>query len=246
MWKKYYIYKEQISYDGGQTWEDTGNQTISGDPIGEYATEEECEGTTPPVPPTGSVRFYASSIDNVTHEPLPCDITVNGVTYQNVSETPEILMEVGTIAEVEYSDKPGYMIICKKEIEIPDVQVYSHVAGYQKIYSPYFPCNLFFDTCLSKGAGASGIINKANVSGYSDSTIEIDIGSGCTKIEANAFAGFNKLHNITCLFSTTPPTLESNAFGSSTCPIYVPVSKVNTFKTAWSQYASRIVGVSGY
>lgn len=42
MWKKYYIYKEQISYDGGSTWEYTGNETISGDPIAEYSTEEEC------------------------------------------------------------------------------------------------------------------------------------------------------------------------------------------------------------
>lgn len=46
-YKKYYIYKEQYSVDGGQTWVDTGNETTSGDPIGSYETLEECEGYSP-------------------------------------------------------------------------------------------------------------------------------------------------------------------------------------------------------
>ena len=45
MYGKFYIYKQQVSYDAGETWEDTGSQTPSGTPIAEYSTLVECEGT---------------------------------------------------------------------------------------------------------------------------------------------------------------------------------------------------------
>lgn len=45
MYGKFYIYKQQVSYDAGETWEDTGSQTPSGTPIAEYSTLAECEGT---------------------------------------------------------------------------------------------------------------------------------------------------------------------------------------------------------
>lgn len=48
-YKKYYLYKQQVSYDNGETWEDVSPlvTTPSGDSIGEYATLEECEGIAP-------------------------------------------------------------------------------------------------------------------------------------------------------------------------------------------------------
>lgn len=48
-YRKYYLYKEQVSYDEGETWEDVSPlvTTPSGDSIGEYATLEECEGIAP-------------------------------------------------------------------------------------------------------------------------------------------------------------------------------------------------------
>ena len=39
---KVYKYKQQVSYDQGETWEDTGEYAPSGDPIGYYDTLEEC------------------------------------------------------------------------------------------------------------------------------------------------------------------------------------------------------------
>lgn len=45
-YRKYYVWKEQVSLDNGETWEDTGNETPSGDPIASYSTLEECEGIT--------------------------------------------------------------------------------------------------------------------------------------------------------------------------------------------------------
>lgn len=47
MYGKFYIYKQQVSYDARETWEDTGSQTPSGTPIAEYATLEQCEGIAP-------------------------------------------------------------------------------------------------------------------------------------------------------------------------------------------------------
>lgn len=44
MYTKYYIYKEQVSLDDGETWSDTGVQTPSGDPIASYSTYDECMG----------------------------------------------------------------------------------------------------------------------------------------------------------------------------------------------------------
>ena len=44
---KYYIYKEKVSYDSGHTWEYTGVEVTSGDPIAVYDTLSECEGITP-------------------------------------------------------------------------------------------------------------------------------------------------------------------------------------------------------
>ena len=48
-YKKYYLHKQQVSYDEGETWEDVSPlvTTPSGDSIGEYATLEECEGIAP-------------------------------------------------------------------------------------------------------------------------------------------------------------------------------------------------------
>ena len=49
IYKKYYLYKEQVSLDNGVTWEDVTPAVTrpDGDPIGEYATLEECEGIAP-------------------------------------------------------------------------------------------------------------------------------------------------------------------------------------------------------
>lgn len=67
---KYYLWKEQISYDRGITWQDTGNQAPSGDPIGTYETYEQCTGATPPTP-TGctcdAFSFNGTSEGNNTY-----------------------------------------------------------------------------------------------------------------------------------------------------------------------------------
>lgn len=68
--------------------------------------------------------------------------------------------------------------------------------------------------------------------------------SGLTSIGAHAFDGCTGLTSIT-VDSTTPATLGDGAFDNTTCPIRVPSSSVNTYKSAtgWSNYASRITSI---
>ena len=42
-YEKYYIYKRQVSYDSGSTWEDTSIAVTSGDPISVYDSKLDCE-----------------------------------------------------------------------------------------------------------------------------------------------------------------------------------------------------------
>ena len=72
----------------------------------------------------------------------------------------------------------------------------------------------------------------------------VTIPSGVTSIGSYAFRNCSSLTSVT-INATTPPTLASNVFDGSTCPIYVPCESVNTYKTAsgWSNYANRITCV---
>ena len=72
--------------------------------------------------------------------------------------------------------------------------------------------------------------------------INCTIGSGITSIGAYAFSHNHNLNNIT-IKAITPPTLGSGAFDdTNNCPIYVPASSVNAYKSAsdWSTYTLRI------
>ena len=72
---------------------------------------------------------------------------------------------------------------------------------------------------------------------------EITIPSTVTNISYQAFYADRALEGITC-FATTPPTLGSDVFGdTNNCPIYVPAESVDTYKTAWPQYADRIQAI---
>ena len=76
----------------------------------------------------------------------------------------------------------------------------------------------------------------------------VTIGSGITSIDDNCFYRCLNLSSIT-IHATTPPTLGTNVFlHTNDCPIYVPDSAVNAYKTAtnWSTWASRIKPLSEY
>ena len=75
---------------------------------------------------------------------------------------------------------------------------------------------------------------------------EMELPQAVNTIGANAFAGCTSLNTIT-VRSSVPATLGANAFDKHDgLQIYVPTDKVAEYKTAWSDYASYIVGDDTY
>lgn len=73
----------------------------------------------------------------------------------------------------------------------------------------------------------------------------VEMPSSIRTISASAFYNCNSLTSIT-VNATTPPALGANAFlSTNNCPIYVPCTQVNVYRTSsvWSTYASRIQGI---
>ena len=65
-------------------------------------------------------------------------------------------------------------------------------------------------------------------------------GNKVEHIPANLCYGMSNLTSVT-IEAEIPPTLGSSAFGATNYyPIYVPCSTLDAYKTAWSNYASRI------
>lgn len=90
----------------------------------------------------------------------------------------------------------------------------------------------------------SGVTSIGNMA-FTDceSLTSVTIPSGVTNIGQQAFYYCLGLQSITCL-ATTPPTLGSSAFAQThNVPIYVPATSVNTYKSAWSDYSSRIQAI---
>ena len=73
------------------------------------------------------------------------------------------------------------------------------------------------------------------------SLTSVTIPSGVTSIYNRVFYQCVSLTSIT-VNAVTPPSLIGNLVFESTnnCPIYVPSASVDAYKSAWSQYASRI------
>ena len=70
--------------------------------------------------------------------------------------------------------------------------------------------------------------------------ISVTIGNSVTSIGDGAFCKCSVLTSVT-IKAETPPTLGSYAFDdTNNCPIYVPCSTLDAYKTAWSNYASQI------
>ena len=81
---------------------------------------------------------------------------------------------------------------------------------------------------------------------YCSSLTSITIPNSVTSISEAAFYGCTSLTSVT-VEATTPPTLGKYVFiGTNNCPIYVPSTSVNAYKTAtnWNTYASRIQPIS--
>ena len=107
--------------------------------------------------------------------------------------------------------------------------------------------NSFYKTALTT-VEIPDSVESIGVEAFGECTslTTVTIGSGVSIIEVSAFEGCTSLTSITCT-SETPATIQSSVFyNTNNCPIYVPADSVDAYKTAWSTYASRIVGYSPY
>lgn len=76
------------------------------------------------------------------------------------------------------------------------------------------------------------------------SSTYVEIPSTVTSIGDEAFYNCSSLSYIT-VNATVPPTLGANAFyWTNDCPIYVPDNSLLDYQVAWSDYVSRITGIS--
>ena len=89
------------------------------------------------------------------------------------------------------------------------------------------------------------ILTRIGMNSFSGTGLtDVVIPSTVTTIDNGAFYGCTSMESIKCE-AETPPALGNNAFDSTNnCPIYVPETLVDTYKSAngWSAYASRIEG----
>ncbi len=75
---------------------------------------------------------------------------------------------------------------------------------------------------------------------YCTGLTSVVIPNSVTSIGNYAFAYCESLTSVT-IEAETPPTLGEEAFyGTNNCPIYVPCSTLDAYKTAWSEYKSKI------
>ena len=97
-------------------------------------------------------------------------------------------------------------------------------------------------TSVTIGSGVTSIGGSAFRS--CGSLTSVTIGSGITSISSNVFRSCSSLTSIT-VNATTPPTLGASVFSntSANLVIYVPSASVSAYKSAWSQYASRIQAI---
>lgn len=77
---------------------------------------------------------------------------------------------------------------------------------------------------------------------YCTNITSVTIGDNVTSIGEYAFRNCVEVTSIT-IYAPTPPSLGSRALEGTNGPIYVPGASLSAYKSAWSEYESRIQSV---
>lgn len=229
---KYYKQKQQVSNDGGQTWQDvTPPEYQKGDVAETQSTD--C-GYVPPTPPTGK-KFVANYTGVGTIE-----VECNSSTELTRSETHRGYSGVAMISAVigQCVTKIGLSAFeeCTglANIDIPNSII---TIGERAFYH----CKSL--TSVTIPNSVTLIDYQAFIDCYGLTSVTIP--DSVTAIGTYAFDYCSGLTSVT-VNAVTPPTLGTDVFKyTNDCPIYVPAASVSAYKSAsgWSTYASRIQAI---
>ena len=246
---KYIDVYNQVSYDGGNTWQTTATTPSMVEHNSTYC------GYVPPSPKlkvsyyngtsysaacnssttltTGETRLGGYDITAMTSAEIgDCVTTIDSGAFSGCTNLTSVTIPSGVTNIGSY----GFYNCGLNSLNLPsDITVIEHHAfAYNSNLS---------NVTIPNSVTTIGIQAFANCGGLTSVTI----GSGVTDIGASTFRFCYGLTSVT-INAVTPPTLGSTAFGStsSSLVIYVPAASVEAYKSAsgWSSYASRIQAIA--
>lgn len=180
---------------------------------------------------------------DLVHPAVSYVIETDKVIYDYTPPTPPVFQGKW---KATYSDSHTESAQCGSSSEIRQFEINTSNLVSVEIgdYCVTSIGNRAFNWCLSLtsvtiGDGVTSIGEGAFET--CKSLTSVTIPSGVTIIYNCAFFQCTRLTSIT-VNAVTPPSLIGNLVFETTnnCPIYVPSGSVNAYKSAWSQYASRI------
>ena len=222
--KQYY----QVSNDGGETWENVSPvRTRSGSVI-EYNSED-C-GYVPPAPKfcTVSIDYSGHSINITSADDIISRSDLEAtLTSTQIADIHLLVLYNGC----NHIENGAFQGLTKLD--------YAAIGNVKTIGD-----NAFNGCTILERVVWSKYIKTIGTNAFKNTKVEdVVLPETLTSIGDGAFYGCSNMYEVV-LNGNTPPTLssDSHAFDGSTCPIYVPSSAVDTYKTAtgWDKYASRI------
>ena len=239
---KYYKEKQQVSYDFGVTWLDTGDYRKGN--LYEYQSSD-CQestpkwlatytgGTTSSAECDSTSAITSNEIDRsivsvqvgdcVTNIDFGAFATCSGLTSATIGSN------VTTIGVNAFMGCSFSSITIPSSVTTISQWAFRYCSGLTSIDIP--------DTVTSLGFAAFDSCTNL---------LSANVGSGVTSIEGQLFRNCSGLTSVT-INSVTPPTLvyTSAFYNTNDCPIYVPCESVETYKAAsgWSSYSSRIQAI---
>ena len=196
---------------------------------------------------------YCNSLTSLT---IPDSVTSIGpATFQGCSGLTSVTIGSGLTSIQGYTFHNCSSITSltiPDNITTIDWYAFSYCSGLTSINIPSGVTsinNFTFSNCSSLPSITipSGVTSIGSSAFQNCSSLaSVTIPSGVTSIADYAFKGCSSLTSIT-VEATTPPTLGYDVFdNTNNCPIYVPASSVNAYKSAtnWSNYSSRIQAIS--
>ena len=190
--------------------------------------------------PCGSVELYKSvwsgyaSRININNQPIAsgtCGASGDNLTWELSCDSVLTISGAGAMSNyASYSNVPWY----SNRVSIKSVIILDGVTSIG---------NFAFNQCIR--LTYVGIPNSVTGIGNSAFALcsrltSITIPNSVTGIGNSAFSHCSGLTSVT-IEAETPPALGNGAFtNTNNCPIYVPCGSVESYKSAWPDYASRI------